>query len=640
MQQGAIEDGELSLALTVSECVADEDEYWYVVLQAEGLPAGGFAYAGLRISTATKVFTGRAEQAGKLRPSQWNHFVLSGGGGGGGDASSGTLSLQLETPCFDGCDNFAPLAANGVKKADAVEPLLLVALQGGADDDAALCPSREAATFVSATSSLANGRAKYQINLCYSGSAEYFVGVQGGADFGDDSAGTIGYTITPSLVPQQNLAERGLDDPYVFSIGRGEWEFHYFRMPDPECAKTASCAIAPAAAAQCNPMVWDDDAVGGPAYVDNGELPLSDVGVVGGCTPVVAGTNPPQRVKDGAPCEAPDCLACLPNACAMSDEDDPTVRVYSYVAESISFALEVNAPDVAAETLDAYTALGQCPEVDQTTGEAGGSSQRLEASAVDNRVLSTTFLEEDLMREYAEFELRAQLAKANGQYETCMAPILSCGQYAPGETIAGAGGATVLAADCCFEPKIFIGIRGVMTDGKAHSARLRPTLVCGAGNMPDGNTLADACKPCPAGTEKPLGQKMCTAVPAGSAAENKGTARCSRCKPGTYQRQRGADRCELCLPGRFEPNFGSLECVKCPVNAYQPESGSAECEECPDGSVSDGAAVSPQDCYCPAGFLPYGVVGKNADPVDKQQNLRLQNGSPLRRLHGSSDWSA
>ena len=73
------------------------------------------------------------------------------------------------------------------------------------------------------------------------------------------------------------------------------------------------------------------------------------------------------------------------------------------------------------------------------------------------------------MREYAEFELRAQLAKANGQYETCMAPILSCGQYAPGETIAGAGGATVLAADCCFEPKIFIGIRGVMPDGKAHS---------------------------------------------------------------------------------------------------------------------------------------------------------------------------
>ena len=235
--------------------------------------------------------------------------------------------------------------------------------------------------------------------------------------------------------------------------------------------------------------------MGGPAYVDNGELPLSDVGVVGGCTPVVAGTSPPQRVKDGAPCEAPDCLACLPNACAMSDEDDPTVRVYSYVAESISFALEVNAPDVAAETLDAYTALGQCPEVDQTTGEAGGSSQRLEASAVDNRVLSTTFLEEDLMREYAEFELRAQLAKANGQYETCMAPILSCGQYAAGETIAGADGATVLAADCCFEPKIFIGIRGVMTDGKAHEARLRPTLVCGAGNMPDGNTLADACKP-------------------------------------------------------------------------------------------------------------------------------------------------
>ena len=168
-----------------------------------------------------------------------------------------------------------------------------------------------------------------------------------------------------------------------------------------------------------------------------------------------------------------------------------------------------------------------------------------------------------------------------------------------------------------------------MTDGKAHSARLRPTLVCGAGNMPDGNTLADACKPCPAGTEKPLGQKMCTPCPAGSAAENKGTARCSRCKPGTFQRQRGADRCELCLPGRFEPNFGSLECVKCPVDFFQPESGSAECEECPDGSVSDGAAVSPQECYCPAGFLPYSdIIGKNVEAVEKQQNLRLQNGLP------------
>ena len=76
---------------------------------APGTSLGQRICSGLRISTATKVFTGRAEQAGKLRPSQWNHFVLSGGGGGGGDASSGTLSLQLETPCFDGCDNFAPL---------------------------------------------------------------------------------------------------------------------------------------------------------------------------------------------------------------------------------------------------------------------------------------------------------------------------------------------------------------------------------------------------------------------------------------------------------------------------------------------------------------------------------------------------
>ena len=131
-----------------------------------------------------------------------------------------------------------------------------MALQGGADS--ALCPAAEGRnSFKSDKSSLANGRAKYQINLCYSASAgaKYFVGVQGGADFGDDSAGTIGYTITPSLVPQQNLAERGLDDPYQFAIGRGEWEFHYFRMPDPECAQTASCAIAAADAAQCNPMV-------------------------------------------------------------------------------------------------------------------------------------------------------------------------------------------------------------------------------------------------------------------------------------------------------------------------------------------------------------------------------------------------
>ena len=113
-----------------------------------------------------------------------------------------------------------------------------------------------------------------------------------------------------------------------------------------------------------------------------------------------------------------------------------------------------------------------------------------------------------------------------------------CGLYAAGETIAGAGGATVLAADCCFEPKIFIGIRGVMTDGKAHEARLRPTLVCGAGNMPDGNTLADACKPCPAGTEKPLGQKIARRAPPARPPRTRQRGR-SRCKPGTYQRQRG-----------------------------------------------------------------------------------------------------
>ena len=71
-------------------------------------------------------------------------------------------------------------------------------------------------------------------------------------------------------------------------------EFHYFRMPDPEWRRRRDLGArsTPAAAAQCNPMVWDDDDLGGPAYVDNGELRLSDVGVVGGCTAVVAGTRP------------------------------------------------------------------------------------------------------------------------------------------------------------------------------------------------------------------------------------------------------------------------------------------------------------------------------------------------------------
>ena len=219
-----------------------------------------------------------------------------------------------------------------------------------------------------------------------------------------------------------------------------------------------------------------------------------------------------------------------------------------------------------------------------------------------------------------------------------MAPILSCGQYAPGETIAGAGGATVLAADCCFEPKIFIGIRGVMTDGKAHSARLRPTLVCGAGNMPDGNTLADACKPCPVGTEKPLGQKMCTPCPAGSAAENKGTRAARGASRGRSSGSAGRIGASCACRGGSSPTLARSS-ASVPPRLFQPESGSAKCEECPDGSKADGAAVSPQDCYCPAGFLPYGVVGKNADPSTSSKTSGCRTGYPA-SLARSFRWSA
>ena len=232
------------------------------------------------------------------------------------------------------------------------------------------------------------------------------------------------------------------------------------------------------------------------------------------------------------------------------------------------------------------------------------------------------------MREYAEFELRAQLAKANGQYETCMAPILSCGQYAAGETIAGAGGATVLAADCCFEPKIFIGIRGVMTDGKAHSARLRPTLVCGAGNMPDGNTLADACKPCPAGTEKPLGQKMCTPCPAGSAAENKGTARCSRCKPGRSSGSAGRIGASCAFRGGSSPALARSSASSAPSTSSSPSPAAPSAKNAPMARRPTARRCRPRIATAPRAFCRTDVVGKNAEAVEKQQNLRLQNGLP------------
>ena len=89
----------LSLALTVSECVADEDDHRRAA--GGGSPAGGLAvYAGADLDGDQGV-PGRAEQAGALAP-RVEPLRFLGGDGGGGDASSGTLSLQLETPCFDG----------------------------------------------------------------------------------------------------------------------------------------------------------------------------------------------------------------------------------------------------------------------------------------------------------------------------------------------------------------------------------------------------------------------------------------------------------------------------------------------------------------------------------------------------------
>ena len=76
--------------------------------------------------------------------------------------------------------------------------------------------------------------------------------------------------------------------------------------------------------------------------------------------------------------------------------------------------------------------------------------------------------------------------------------------------------------------------------------------------------------------------------------------------------------------GRFE-QLCSLECNKCLVNESSPIR-QLECAECPDGSVSDGRRCRPRSA-APRVSAFSDIIGKNVT-VEKQRNLRLQNGLP------------
>ena len=102
------------------------------------------------------------------------------------------------------------------------------------------------------------------------------------------------------------------------------------------------------------------------------------------------------------------------------------------------------------------------------------------------------------------------------------------------------------------------------------------------------NTSVDvvsSCYSCPKGFEQPeLKGTSCSSCPAGTFAEEEGTARCKSCKPGFYQPQTKSEVCTGCPDGSFSNDVASTNRTACECQeGYYGRAG--DCEQCPEGGV-------------------------------------------------------
>lgn len=531
-------DDTLNLGLSVVEnvkCsgddVEDAVETWYLALS---VPPGGtdLLYAQITVSQSPKEFQQADAKDGNLLQQQWGHFQIV-------TNSEGTISLNVDIDCFGDCQSglgVNPVADDDVTWLDA---MVLVAQEDGDGS----CPSGEEGVGFRATSG--NYRAddntvRFSVNLCTSGGGTYRIGLQGAASYGDEwNGGGLGWQVTSASVAQSNLASFGSGESLTIPLSSGEWQYHYFELPDPTCAQTDSCLTVT------------------------------------------------------TPAQADDCYG----------QDDPTTIAHEIgecKSENALFPADIQlsiTPDVGAtpDDVTVYVVLDDCG-VALANWEQLQAENNVFAKSYDSQQLLDEYLYAHLKKIVST---QTDPNPGDPSSRACeMTEIMSCAQCAS-RSPSGICEDTA----CCFTPKIYIAFQGDdnIPGGTEPTFQLEPALQCQAGYKAAGGTYAEACEPCPEGTYSKANALECTLTGPGTYSLG-GQAAPTNCAAGTYQGGYGQSECLACGQGYYQAGEGGRECDECEAGTYNPLTQQIACLPCPDTFTSLGGSLFLDQCFCQPGY--------------------------------------
>ena len=569
----------LNLGLSVVEnvkCSGDEVEdaveTWYLALS---VPSGGtdLLYSQITISQSPKEFQQADAKDGNLLQDQWGHFQIV-------TSTEGTISLNVDIDCFGDCQaGIGVPGYNGVD--DNADPtwknaMLLVAQEDGDGS----CPTGAEGTGFRAETGvyrLEENTVRYSVNLCTSGGGTYRVGLKGGADYGATwEGGGLGWQVTSASVAQSNLASFGSGESLTIPLSSGEWQYHYFELPDPTCAQTDSCltvtTLAPAQAC------YD---------VDDLNTIAHEIG------------------------ECKDANALFP----------------ADIQLSITPAAGASPNDV-----DVYVVLDDC-------GVALASWENLEAEndvfakSYDSEQLLDEYL-------YAHLKKIVNTQTDPDVFGNCeITEIMSCAQcasrsgtgvcedttccFTPKIYIAFKGDDNIPSGtepSFQLEPALQCQA-GYKAAGGTYAEACEP---CPEGTYSKANAVA--CTQTGPGTYSLGGQASATNCIAGTYQGGYGQSECLACGQGYFQAGEGARECDECEAGTYNPLTEQIACTPCP-NTFTSLAGSLFLDQCycePGYYKSNMQNAENEDdaCLdCPADSYCRGGCEKNPSEIDCSETV-------------------
>lgn len=567
----------LNLGLSIVEnvkCASDDEpenpeQIWYLALS---VPEGGtdLLYSQITISQSPKAFEQADAKEGNLLQRQWGHFQIV-------TSTEGTISLNVDIDCFGDCQSGLGVTSEDANAVTWLNAMVLVAQEDGDGS----CPNADAEISTGTGSYRADDNTvRFSVNLCTSGGGTYRVGLQGAASYGDEwNGGGLGWQVTSAAVAQSNLASFASGQAQTITLSSGEWQYHYFELPDPTCAQTDSCLTVTT---------------------------------------------------------APEAKACY----EVDDEDTKTVHEIGECKDANAlFPADIQlsiTPDEGASPDDVtvYLVLDDCGSP-ITDWEKLIAENAVFSKSYDSQQLLDEYL-------YAHLKKIVNTQENPDVYGNCeIADIMSCAQcesrsasgvcedttccFTPKIYIAFQGDDNIPSGtEPTFQLEPALQCQaGYKAAGGTYAEACEP---CPEGTYSKANAVA--CTQTGPGTYSLGGQASPTNCEPGTYQGAYGQSECLDCGQGYFQAAEGGKECDECVAGTYNPSTGQTVCMPCP-DTFTSLAGSLFMNQCycepgyykanmQNAENEDDVCVDcPADSYCRGG------CEKNPSDIDCSESVNF-----------------